>query len=269
MEEENKKEEEEEDPLEKVNGRVRIETEVCNQKKEGICQRMAQADMMTIVVRLNSENDDREFDLTPQIFIDTYSDNVDTEDFCTNPLKGLKRSCKYPFARLGRNIVEWIEKYYQSPPGERYSIDSIDTYVDVKMIKKQLIFNFGLDGYKYPFIGILIMGRLEDPFVAAFHADLRNPPFRHEHDEVVTGPKHAVLIVSVNTMSDDPAEHFCVIKNTYGTKWGADGYSRCSFEVFSEVIVPRQKTRDELNRVWKDEDPANAKSRGKRPKISG
>nr|GEZ84084.1 transducin/WD40 repeat-like superfamily protein [Tanacetum cinerariifolium] len=62
----------------------------------------------------------------------------------------------------------------------------------------------------------------------------------------LTGQSYALLIVGVNTMSKAEDEHYRLVKNSYGEKWGDRGFSRVGFEVFQQLIYPFQQTPVEL-----------------------
>ena len=58
---------------------------------------------------------------------------------------------------------------------------------------------------------------------------------------------HAVLIVGYNMTSSDTSEHYWIIKNSWGTDWGYDGYiylqmgtDQCG--ITSQPVVPKMKT---------------------------
>lgn len=69
------------------------------------------------------------------------------------------------------------------------------------------------------------------------------PPFNHPYEveyynELLLEPNHTLLIVGVNTMSDDPRDYYCVVKNTYGKKWGENGYTKISFDMILMAVKP-------------------------------
>ncbi|GJS09537.1 ribonuclease H-like domain-containing protein [Tanacetum coccineum] len=89
------------------------------------------------------------------------------------------------------------------------------------------------DSYEYEYV---------DPLVARAHAE-GGLPYRYPPNTLESEPgvvRHALLIVGLNTMSDNRDEHYCLVKNSYGEEWGDKGYSRVGIEVFIELLYPKQ-----------------------------
>ncbi|GJW60606.1 transducin/WD40 repeat-like superfamily protein [Tanacetum coccineum] len=99
-----------------------------------------------------------------------------------------------------------------------------------------------LGGFGYPVGGIMIIGQFADPLVARAHAE-GGLPYRYPPNTLKSEPgvvRHALLIVGLNTISDNRDEHYCLVKNSYGEEWGDKGYSRVGIEVFIELLYPKQ-----------------------------
>ncbi|GJV98119.1 hypothetical protein Tco_1553371 [Tanacetum coccineum] len=143
------------------------------QEDEGSCVDVALADMTTIIFRMNGGDPDTSLDLTPQIGIDRDSGIGASIQMCTKPQYGLEKNKCIP-------------------------MDVID---------RKLLRMFGRFGFGCLVVFIMCMGPCEDPVVACKHATKR-PPYRHALDDVLSGVKHAMLIVGLNTMSENKDDHY-------------------------------------------------------------
>ncbi|KAK1420193.1 hypothetical protein QVD17_21584 [Tagetes erecta] len=57
--------------------------------------------------------------------------------------------------------------------------------------------------------------------------------------------KHALLMVGCNTTHEDPKMHYCIVKNSYGLKWGTKGFSLVEFDALEFIMVPKYKLDEE------------------------
>ncbi|GJZ68870.1 transducin/WD40 repeat-like superfamily protein [Tanacetum coccineum] len=209
---------------------------------EGSCVDIALADMMTIIFRMNGADPNTSFDLTPQIGIDRDRGIGSSIQMCTKPELGLEKTSVYPNSKLPRNYnnkEDWEEAWYETACHERYRIERIRWIEKKCEIEKNLLRMYGRFGFGYPIVGSMYMGNFTNPAVARKHAT-KGRPYRHPRNAVPSGVKHALLIVGLNTMSDNKDDHYCLVKNSYGEEWGEKGYSRVGIEVFEAILYPIQ-----------------------------
>ncbi|GJR97900.1 zinc finger, CCHC-type containing protein [Tanacetum coccineum] len=119
---------------------------------------------------------------------------------------------------------------------------------------------------------VMRMGTLCDNVVARHHALSLLPPYRHPPRSKgrrfarSLGQQHAMLIIGVNTNSNNFDEHYCVVKNTHGETWGDGGKSRVAFEVFEYVMFPVYKGQEERDKEEREKKERQEKKREKKEK---
>ncbi|XP_071717900.1 uncharacterized protein [Rutidosis leptorrhynchoides] len=250
-------------PRRAVNFSCRAATEqVSNQKEEGLCMKMALADMVGTVLRIHGSMNTK-LVVSPQNLTDlpVKTDLRETVLYCTDREKGLESVDVCPFIRYkrSRGIA------YQTDPDERHTVRYLGYYEGIAAaegpnlelvyypgggaeVEKRLTKMFKEGGERLPCIGVLRLGELVNPEIAKEFANVGTSPFHHprlpnnEDDAVKTyGEQHAVVIVGIDTRPTDPNERWCEIKNTHGEKWGDGGFSRVGFDVFEYVLIPRMR----------------------------
>ncbi|GJV44057.1 transducin/WD40 repeat-like superfamily protein [Tanacetum coccineum] len=221
----------------KINYIVPITTGVIHQHDESSCVDLALADMCTIIFRMNGVYLDH--DLTPQIGIDRNGSISASIRMCTHKDYGLEKLSVYPYSKLPRKIEKWTQDLFETLREQRYRLEYIAWIEKKNRIEPKLLTMFDWYGFRYPVVGIMYMGSFADPVVARHHATV-GPPYRHAPGVVFSGARHAMLIVGLNTMSDNKDDHYCLVKNSYGEEWGEKGYSRVGIEVFVEILYPFQ-----------------------------
>ncbi|GKA19271.1 transducin/WD40 repeat-like superfamily protein [Tanacetum coccineum] len=85
-------------------------------------------------------------------------------------------------------------------------------------------------------------------------------PFRHSGPVPESEPEHAMLIVGLDTSSNNHLEHHVIVKNSYGKSWGNKGYSKIAIEALTYVCIPVKKTEAEL-KVQVDAEAAKARAK--------
>ncbi|GKE90972.1 transducin/WD40 repeat-like superfamily protein [Tanacetum coccineum] len=113
---------------------------------------------------------------------------------------------------------------------------------------QQLLDNFDEDGYNYPCVGGMHMMEFTDPEVARRHAVPESEP------------EHAMLIVGLDTSSNDHREHHVIVKNSYGKSWGNKGYSKVAIGALTYVCIPVKKIEAEL-KVQANAEAAKARAK--------
>ncbi|PWA62443.1 hypothetical protein CTI12_AA363850 [Artemisia annua] len=202
------------------------------------------ADMTGTVLRMSGGDEFQGLYLSCMPMVDAKVNTVGRAiEFCTKPHLGLETTKSYPYERLGRGIPNWSEKHYQMK--QRYRISSIVRVADKEEYKQKLLENYGDEGQSFPCVAMLRMGDFKDNLVARRCA-LENDPYHHPQEPTsdeqaveLYGEEHAVLIVGINTTSENTLKHYCEVKNTYGEEWGDKGFSKVGFEVFDYVLFPR------------------------------
>lgn len=227
-----------------INYMVPVTTAVVHQKQEGSCSKVASTDMMTIIIRMNDDDFDCDYDQTPEICIDRDGDIRALCHMYTRPQFSLEKTNVNPWCRLPRKVTNYIEEIYETPPHERFRIEDIIWVSKRAEVELSILEMFRDGGDGYTIVGIMVMGRFKEPTVAKAH-NIEGLPYRHAADEDLYGVRHALLIFGLNTMSQNEQEHYCILKNSYGEKWGNKGYNKVGIVVFIELFYPVQPRPNE------------------------
>ncbi|GJW69635.1 hypothetical protein Tco_0126552 [Tanacetum coccineum] len=147
-----------------------------NEKTYGVSVIIAFCDMVSTVLRMNGFPG---VVLTPQILLDINCADLATAiAFATCPDLGFQTVSTYPFEMISRDLSTWTERNYTVSREKRYRIDDIKTFTDPKMIKSEILTNFGDEGKKYPLMGVFLTNEFKSREVAAAAAD--GMPFHHQ-----------------------------------------------------------------------------------------
>lgn len=213
---------------------------VVNEKGNQLSFKLVFVDMVYTVLCMMGIIDPDDY-LSPQVLLDAKCDDIPScVAFATKKELGFETLYTYPLIMIARTI--WSEVEYIARKYTRFRIDDVKYISDPDEIISTILANFGEGGRKFPLVGVLHTNDFKDREVAAaaaagvpYHLPVSASLARHPRGLRF---RHAVLIVGVDTTSDDPLMHNCEVKGSFGKGWGLDGFSRVGFEVFEYVLLP-------------------------------
>nr|GEX74630.1 hypothetical protein [Tanacetum cinerariifolium] len=214
----------------------RLTLEVRNQKEEHNCHLFVLADMLGVV---HSMWEHRVILISPQMLMDRgLNDVTDVGNFII--VHGLEEASADPCHR----VVDPSEGNQLQQGVPRYRLYWLHHYRTQDEIRDKISDNFYHEGYQYPVVGILRLGRLVEKefskrfgIEGRFFAEVR-PTLDEEEAKKAYGAYHAVLIVGMYNTHRNPRRHYFEVKNTHGTEWGNQGFANVAIDLFEHVYLP-------------------------------
>ena len=182
---------------------------VSNQGTFGHCTYFANADALSIILRMNNSIPNDVY-LSAQCPIDFRSGKKPSimRGFCET--HGFEATYDRPFVGFSKN------EYSESPGVTRFRVEGYTIFTD---FEKEIVHHFK-DGSGFPCVASISGTAL-----------MVNPP-NNLHSS------HAVVVYCVDV--SDPHDQRCLIKNSWGKGWANCGFSDIPFKIIKAASVPKK-----------------------------
>ncbi|GJY07803.1 bulb-type lectin domain-containing protein, partial [Tanacetum coccineum] len=206
------------------------------------------ADMVSTTIRMILELPNTGLNLSPQPPIDALAlkENEDVANFVSDPELGLETSVTYPYWREERHHSRWSAESYRARGKPRYYLNKIDGVSGRQAIRQKLEEHFLGNGRKFPFVGDLFTGELNDRDQATSRFE-NNTIYSHDAWNHIKAD-HSVLIVGIDV--SNPQAPYVEVKCTWGEHYGDHGFTKVNFDVFKKIWFPVQREGAEGDEGW-------------------
>ncbi|GJT11347.1 uncharacterized mitochondrial protein-like protein [Tanacetum coccineum] len=168
--------------------------------------------------------------------------------FVSDTHRGLETSITYPYWREERSHGNWDDEEYRARGKPRYYLTNILEVKGSNQTKRKLFELFLGNGHKFPFVGDLYTGDLNNREAASDRVRDRTI---YRHADPRWNKKtadHSVLIAGIDVSV--PEAPYVEVKCTWGEDYGDHGFTNVAFDVFSKIWYPAQTEGAEGDEGW-------------------